>query len=567
MFFLIYGMVLLGSVLMVNNIIVYISYLRRILAKGYWTEKRFMLYFPLVLLIMFLVGYVAVGIVGKPDIIMSGILFFGSVYVTIILAVLRSITSRVEESEQLRAELRTAEESSRAKSSFLSRMSHEIRTPMNAIIGLNTLALKDPEISPGTRENLEKMDMSAHHMLDLINDILDMSRIEAGHTQFKWEPFLFHDLVEQVNGIIRSQCDDKGLTYEFETSGPMEPVYSGDMVKLKQMLINLLGNSVKFTPEGGTVRLLIHAGAPDGDQRPLKFIVQDTGIGMDPAFLPHLFDSFSQEDDTATSQFGGTGLGMAITKSIVDLAEGTISVDSEKGKGTTFTIDMNLKASGEMPSGSQDYSASAGVTPVSAGVAPVSDDEADRKGLQGQQTASGTPQAGLQGQQTAPGTPQVGEQGQQPAAQTSPQAVQALQPAQQTSGAEPVSLEGRRILFAEDVEINGEILADLLDMEDMESDWAKNGQEAVDMFAASEPGTYDAILMDLRMPVMDGLSAARAIRALPREDASEIPIIALTANAFSEDIRQCLEAGMNDHQSKPVDPDQLYDKLRKLIRP
>lgn len=505
MFFLIYGMVFVGSALMVYNIVTYVKYLRRILAKGYWESGRGRLYFPLLLLIGFLAGYLAIGIAGKPDIIMSGILFFGSVYVTIMLYVLKDVTKRVEENEQLEAKLRAAEETSKAKTAFLSNMSHEIRTPMNAIIGLNMLAQKNPDLPEQTREQLVKMEVSSQHLMALINDILDMSRIESGTAKLKQEPFAFGDLVDQVSEIIQSQCDERGLEYICSTE-PMDRIYIGDVMKLKQVLINLLGNSVKFTPEGSVGLEITSQPAGDGQEQVL-FTIRDTGVGIDEEFLPHLFEPFSQEDDSATNRYGGSGLGMAITKSLIDLMDGEITAESTKGVGTTFRISVTLMIADES-------------------------EEPVPNGAEGN-----APNGAVKINQNPRGT-------EMPAV---------------------FSITGRRVLVAEDVELNAEILMDFLEAEDVETDWAKNGQAAVDMFGESEPGTYDAILMDLRMPEMDGLTATRMIRGLPREDAGKIPIIALTANAFSDDVRQCLNAGMNAHLSKPVDSDLLCEELRRLI--
>ena len=274
-------------------------------------------------------------------------------------------------------------------------------------------------------------------------------------------------------------------------------------MKLKQILINILGNSVKFTPEGGSVILTVQADAAEDNRCPVSFFIKDTGEGIDKEYLPKIFDAFSQEDSSATNKYGGTGLGMAITKSLVDLMGGQISVESEKGVGTTFRVDIDLEVLPGHAEGTNEQQA-AGQKAVSSG------------------------------------TPDTAEDG-------------------------VISLEGRRVLFAEDVELNAEILADFLEMEDIVSDWAPNGKAAVELFAASEPGSYDAILMDLRMPEMDGLTATKEIRKLDREDAGTIPIIALTANAFEEDMHQSIEAGMNAHLSKPIDCDMLYDELRRQI--
>ena len=394
-----------------------------------------------------------------------------------------------ESREVLKDALEAAEHANKAKTAFLSNMSHEIRTPMNAIIGLNSIALNDPTASDEVKQYLEKSVASAQHLLGIINDILDMSRIESGRMTVKNEEFLFADAIKQVNGIICAQCRDKDLTYDHRLVGQIDTYYVGDVMKLKQILINILGNAVKFTPQGGTVSFVIEEGARFDSKAVVKFIISDTGVGMSEEFLPHLFEPFNQEETSSTGKYGSTGLGMSITKSIVELMNGSIAVESEKGKGTTFTVTI---AFGE--SGKEGVDAES-VTPV-------------------HQTAE---------------------------------------------------LNSRRILLAEDVEINAEIITMLLSSREMEIDVAVNGQIAVDLFASHEPGYYAAILMDMRMPVMDGLEATRAIRSMDKADAKTIPIIALTANAFDEDVQRSIQAGLNAHLSKPVEPDALYETLEKLI--
>ena len=413
------------------------------------------------------------------------------------LAILFIIYSKIQKRErQTEIEKAMAEENSRAKTSFLSNMSHEIRTPMNAIIGLDNITLRDPDLSPQTRENLEKIGSSARHLLGLINDILDMSRIESGRMVLKQEEFSFKEIIGQVNIIINGQCLDKGLTYEFVTRGLMKDYYIGDDMKLKQVLINILGNSVKFTDPPGVVSLTAeHIDLEDGACR-LRFVMKDTGIGMDKEFIPKLFEAFSQEDATTTNRYGGSGLGMAITKNFVEIMGGDISVESEKGVGSTFTVTVTLKSSDRVDTPAEDLS----------------------------QSGSGTEENG-----------------------------------------DGRSLAGRRVLIAEDIDTNAEILADILDLEDIVSERAENGEKAVSMFKSKPAGYYDAILMDVRMPVMDGLTAAQTIRALDKEDAKTVPIIAMTANVFEEDVALTAKAGINAHLAKPIEPDKIYAKLAELI--
>ena len=415
---------------------------------------------------------------------------------TVIDAEMRESMAR---SQALAQALEAAEEASKAKTSFLSNMSHEIRTPMNAIIGLNNIALSDDSISESTREYLEKIGTSAHHLLNIINDILDMSRIESGRMVINNEEFSLEEALEQVNAIISGQCRDKGLNYDFSIIGTVESHYKGDDVKLRQIMINILGNAVKFTPSGGTIRFTVEETTRFREKSTLRFTISDTGVGMSEEFLPKLFNAFTQEDTAKASRYGSTGLGMPITKNIVELMNGNIDVKSEKGRGTTFTVTITFARS-EAASGDIRQKTLAG-------------------GSSGRKSESRSSE----------------------------------------------DLSGRRILLAEDMTVNAEIIMLILSMRQIEVELAVNGRIAVEMFEAHEPGYYDAILMDIRMPEMDGLEAASAIRALDREDAGSIPIIALTANAFAEDVERSMQAGMDAHLSKPVEPDALFTTLSNLI--
>ena len=519
--------------------------------------------------------------------------------------------------------LTMAEEANVAKTAFLSNMSHEIRTPMNAILGLNNLALHDETLTAQTREYLVKTGDSARHLLALINDILDMSRIESGRIVLRREEFSFSGMLEQLNTMVMSQCEDKGLHYECSLLSPMDDYYIGDDMKLKEVLINILSNAIKFTEPGGSVRLTVERTAEYEDQSTLCFCIRDTGIGMDKSYIPKIFDAFSQEDSTRKNKYGSTGLGMAITKSIVEMMNGTINVDSEKGVGTEFTVVIPLRNS--LRTGLAEESA---IDPGSIRVLIVDDEEIvaehgrlvlDEAGIRADVCHSGAEALNMLELQSLkqepynlvlmdwrmPGLDGVETTRQIRSRHSSEDLViimtaytwdqireEALAAGIDSFLAKPLfassvveefervvrrshkdlfkekqraSLAGRRILMAEDMEVNAEIMMDILSLQDAEADHAENGKIAVDMFAASEPGTYSAVLMDVRMPVMDGLEAAAAIRALDRPDAKKIPIIALTANAFDEDVQRSLQAGMNAHLTKPVDADHLFQTLGELI--
>ncbi len=572
------------------------------------------------------------GILNEVSDSMTTNLMIQTALIVIALAIIFSIYSIMQRREkQMEVEKALAEEVSRAKTSFLSNMSHEIRTPMNAIIGLDNIALRDPDLSPHTRDQLEKIGSSARHLLSLINDILDMSRIESGRMVLKDEEFAMRDFLDQINVIINGQCVDKGLEYECGIIGSIDDYYVGDDMKLKQVLINILGNSVKFTNAPGKVSFLVQqTGRADG-RCTLRFTMRDTGIGMDKEYIPKIFEAFSQEDATTTNKYGGSGLGMAITGNLVDMMGGTIDVDSEKGVGSTFTVTVSLRESdmkvhrealdgmltklrvavvdddpvaceharlvlNEIGIEPDIYDRSpqafshihnkwdAGEAydiiisdyrmPVMDGVTLTEEIRRFDDGRTGiiiltgydfDDVAERAHREGVDGILTKPLF-----------ADTLLHEIQTVMRSRidlnepdnkdAVSEDEGYNLAGKRVLVAEDVEINAEILMDLLEIEDMEAERAENGKIAVDMFGDNDYGYYDAILMDIRMPVMDGLTAAAAIRSMERADARQIPIIALTANAFDEDVQNSLEAGMNAHLSKPVEPDKLYRTLTELFR-
>ena len=526
-----------------------------------------------------------------------------------------------ESREALKDALAVAESANKAKTSFLSNMSHEIRTPMNAIIGLNNIAMNDPTASDQVKEYLSKIGASAQHLLGIINDILDMSRIESGRMTIKKEEFSFAKALEQVNTIIIDQCRDKGIVYDCQMIGQIDDYYIGDVMKLKQVMINILGNAVKFTPEGGTVRFLIEEGNRFDRNAVLRFTINDNGIGMSKEFLPHIFDPFTQEESTSTGKYGSTGLGMPITKSIVELMNGHIDVTSEKGKGTTFTVTVTLGES------DRKHQIDATVlVPQDMSVLVIDDDNIalehaeiilNQVGISCETAESGwegidkvrirhgrredynliivdwkMPE--MDGIETTRqirkivgnDTPviiltsfnwdEVADEAREAGVDTfvpkplfastvMDEFAEAFQSKNKVLAERTVDLKGRRVLLAEDVAVNAEIMMMVLTMREMEVDLAENGRVAVNLFESHEAGYYDAILMDMRMPEMDGLEATRAIRSLQRDDAKTIPIIALTANAFDEDVQRSIQAGLNAHLSKPVEPEALFETLENLI--
>ena len=534
----------------------------------------------------------------------------------------REVRDSIAKNEALAHALASAEEANKAKTAFLSNMSHEIRTPMNAIIGLTSLALQDNTVSPKTHRYLEDINESAHHLLSLINDILDMSRIEAGRLALRREEFSFRGMLEQINTMVMSQCAEKGLQYECKIIGSVSDYYIGDDMKLKQVLINILSNSIKFTDAPGNVTLTVERTQEFKDHSTLKFSIKDTGIGISQSFIPKIFDSFSQENSSSKNKYGSTGLGMAITKNIVELMNGAISVQSEKGVGSEFTVVVTLKNS--------DHSGpvSGIIKPQDMRVLVVDSDKVaaeharlvlDEMGIKTDTCRSGKDALRMLRIQHIKHTPYnlvlidraarnndeletAKKIRKQYDKETTIIILTGLNWEEITDKAEScgvdgflakpifasnvineferiarkyninlfaeerrVDLKGKHILMAEDVLINAEIMKQIIMMKDAEIDHAENGKIAVEMFAESPPNYYDAILMDVRMPEMDGLEATAAIRAMDRPDAQRVPIIAMTANAFDEDVKRSLQVGMNAHLSKPVETEHLYRTLEELI--
>ena len=388
------------------------------------------------------------------------------------------------------AALEVAEKASKAKTDFLSNMSHDIRTPMNAIIGITTLMKNELHQPEKLAEHLGKLETSGRLLLGIINDILDMSRIESGKTTLNIEKTNLPQQVSQLDSIIRQQAGQRRQTFTVNTHLQHENVLA-DPNRLNQVLMNILSNAVKYTPQGGHIRLEVEELTHTEHYAKYRFVVQDDGIGMSEAYQKTLFEPFTREEKSGTNRVQGTGLGMAITKSIVDLMGGTIHVESAPGKGSRFEVVLEL--------------------PIDA--------EADKV-----QTASALPEED-----------------------------EAVSP-----------LSGMKFLCAEDNAINAEILEMLLEAKGASCTICSNGQEIVDAFASVKPGDYDMILMDVQMPVMDGLEATRRIRSGENPLGRIIPILAMTANAFLEDMQKSKEAGMDEHLSKPVDIAALEQTVKRF---
>lgn len=386
-----------------------------------------------------------------------------------------------------------ADSASQAKTSFLSNMSHEIRTPMNAIIGMTEIAQRSIEDPAKVQECLAKIDLSSHHLLNLINDILDLSKIESGRMKVNKEPVLISELVSRVDSIIRPQATTKKVNFVINSNYETNEIIT-DSLRLSQILVNILGNALKFTPEHGQVTLSIDELAKSDSMTEMKFSITDTGIGISEEGKKKIFAAFEQAEDSIVNQYGGTGLGLAISSDFVHLLGGKLEVDSEVGKGSTFYFTLHI----DIPTISQCQELE-----VLANDASSEETEFD--------------------------------------------------------------LSGIHILMAEDNEINSEIAKTMLEMANATVSAVSNGLEAYELFYQQPIGTFDLILMDINMPVMNGYDATKKIRTSEHPNAKTIPILALTANAFDEDKRDALAAGMNGHVSKPIEMPVLMKKIRKLL--
>ena len=405
---------------------------------------------------------------------------------------MEAVNQKLKKAKNVATEaLQTAENANKAKTDFLSNMSHDIRTPMNAIIGITSLIRHDAGNKAKVIEYADKIDISSQHLLGIINDVLDMSKIEAGKTVFKYSDFSILDLVQELDTIFHTQIYEKQQTLTIIKENIQHEWVNGDQVHLMQIFSNLLSNAVKYTQEGGEIQFFVEeCETKSSVYAKYRFLVSDNGMGMSADFKETIFDPFTRAESSVTNKVQGTGLGMAITKNLVEAMGGTIDVDSELGQGSCFEVLMDLKIAEDRT------------------VALAAQEETDEQ--------------------------------------------------------DGNILQGMKFLCAEDNELNAEILTELLKIEGAECTICENGEEILKAFEQSAPGDYDMILMDVQMPVMNGYEATKAIRRSSHELAKTIPIIAMTANAFSEDIQHSLAAGMNAHVSKPVEMKVLEKTIRSI---
>lgn len=526
--------------------------------------------------------------------------------------------------------LENARNASAAKSNFLAHMSHEIRTPMNAIIGMTTIALTRLDDRARMEDCLSKIALSSRHLLGLINDVLDISKIEGGKFTIAHEPFNFQVSLQGIINLIQPQAQKRGLNFEVSLSKVDAEELLGDSLRLNQILINILSNALKFTPSGGSIHLEIHQIEKKNNNVRFRFIIRDTGIGMSQEFIKRLYTPFEQAASTTASKYGGTGLGMAITKNLVSLLGGTIFVKSEEGRGTEFTV--------ELPFGLSEQQSERGKGELDPLKVLIVDDDHDtcehaalllnKMGLRTRWVLNGAEAVKLvqeshdsgddydvcfidwkmpnmDGMETVrriredvgPATliiiisaydwisiekeaRAIGANGfiakpffasnlyntltsltrkttaKRTTENPAPQAAKT-----EAAAPQQYNFAGKRVLLVEDNEFNREIAQEFLEMTGATVESAEDGSEAVKLFTNSESGYYDIILMDVQMPVMDGYEATRAIRASAHPAAGSIPILAMTANAFSEDVAAAVAAGMNGHIAKPIDVAALYRLL------
>lgn len=550
--------------------------------------------------------------------------------VIVILALVWIFRSYLKELKKKMDELNRVSEkavlASKAKSEFLSNMSHDIRTPMNAIVGMTTIATANIDNKQQVESCLKKISLSSKHLLGLINDVLDMSKIESGKMTLSIEQISLREVIDNIVNILQPRFHARQQKFDVFIHDIFVEDICCDSVRLTQVLLNILGNSIKFTPEGGSIALsLFEEDSPVGEAYVrVHLVAEDNGIGMSPEFKEHIFEAFSRADSKRVHKTEGSGLGMAITKYIVDAMEGTIQVDSELGKGSRFHVTLDLKkaqvsetdmllpsckilvvdddaqlcestvailstlginadwaldAKSALPmvetqvekSESYDLILLDWKLPETDGISLT---RAIRKILgdnipilltsayDWSEISSEAKEAGADGFLSKPLFRSTLFYGLKPYLLPENEEHAPAVPAREQTE----DFTGRKVLLAEDNDLNWEIAYELLSDLGLELDWAENGRICLEKFSESEINYYDAILMDLRMPVMSGLEAAKAIRALKRPDAQSIPIIAMTADAFAEDVQNCLDCGMNAHTSKPIDIDEVVRLLRKYMK-
>ncbi len=487
------ALIYLGSALMLLNIVRYIMLERVVLRSNYWDKGRGPLHIPLALLVLFLLGYLAVGYVGTSDNVVAAILFGGSLFVFLILSLMKIILKKVDEGEErvgaVHKDLKAEKKEHEAKSAFLSNIGHDIRTPMNVIMGCIALCKKEDASLPEIRENVAKMERACQHLLSLVNDVLEMSRIESGKIEAEESTLDLREMVAEWQETFATQMQEKNINFSVDCSSVKDPLVTCSRQGFNRVIMNLLSNACKFTPDGGTVSLKLTEIPSDREGFGLyELRVKDNGIGMTESVVSRLFDAFEMERSSSLSGVQGVGLGMAITKRIVGQMDGKIQVQSQSGKGTEFVVTVPMR----LQSATQT------------------------------QWGSDLPNC-------------------------------------------PVNFAGKRVLLVEDMPVNREVTGLILKNMGFEVEFAANGEEAVYKLSSVHPGYYHVVLMDIHMPVMDGYEATRRIRRLSNVEQAYVPIVAMTANAFSEDMEKAKEVGMNAYVAKPIDVAVLEKTLAGIF--
>ena len=566
-------------------------------------------------------GWTMLGLVPAEDLTVNGRnwLLFGVVSAGLLVLFISDLIYMLYLNKRFRITAREAESANKAKTDFLSTMSHDIRTPMNAIIGLTTLAEKNLDDLDSTRESLRKINLASNHLLTLINDILDISKVESGKLNLNPLTFSIVETVENLVNISQPMIKEKNIEFGFHIEHMDEEYLYADQLRLNQIYINILSNAIKYTEPGGSVSVELRE---EKSENPgfvrLVYVVADTGIGMSPEYMETMYQPFSRQIDSRVNSIQGTGLGLAITKQMVDMIGGTIDCQSEQGKGTTFTVVLDLSVADRQREDMHFEQVRVLLVDEDEKTLQTSKEELESLGASVETARSGEEAIEMiaAGQENGsnygivfierklPGSDGVETvrrirtevKTKVPILLTSVYDWSDIEDRAREAGAngfigKPVfkstfynrineciggksksheqeddysDLKGMRILIAEDMDINWEIISGMLEMFGIESERAENGRICVEMMEKAEEGRYDLIFMDIQMPQMNGLDATRAIRSLDRPRASSIPIIAMTADAFSENVTECLNAGMNGHIAKPIDMKLVIKEIRRI---
>ena len=558
----------------------------------------------------------------RLPIIIVGILLTACIFLLVIINIIKqkNLKKITEKNIQLAEAVAQADRASVAKGQFLSRMSHEIRTPMNAIVGITTIAKMHVNNEKKMIEYLNKIDSSSKVLLNIINDVLDMSAIEGNKLKIAQSEFDLEHLLSELSTIYYSQCKNKGINFSI-SADINDELLVGDSLRVNQILLNLISNSLKFTQSGGDIELLVSQTTKKEEYIFLRFVVRDTGCGMTEEMLKRIFNPFEQENASTAQKYGGSGLGMSITKNLVDMMHGAISVESEKGKGTRFTVDLPFKAIAKKDKINPDNlkNIKALVVDDNPNACEYTSIILDRIGVKYHVAQSGEEAINMLNCEYENGSgydiclvdwkmpntngvdvtryirrlykkdtiiiivsaydvSEIENEAKEAGADmlVSKPLFQSTifnlfmqlscgKYVKNTVETKEYDFSGHRVILAEDNSLNAEIAQELLEIVNMKVDYAKNGKEAVDLFLNSKPETYDAILMDIQMPVLDGYQATKIIRESSHVQGKGIPIYAMTANAFNEDVSIALSHGMNGHIAKPIDTQLLYSTLQNIL--